>query len=166
MNAMKELLEKSTAVGQVDWIGLATESRGPITAVETAQLVAGAGITGEHHFRPESASKRQVTLIQAEHLVAVATLLGRPEVRPDLLRRNIVVSGINLGALRHQRFRIGTAVLTGTGSCPPCSRMEETLGTGGYAATMGHGGITAVVEESGEIRVGDRVIGLGVVPSG
>jgi len=72
--------------------------------------------------------KRQVTLIQAEHLVALATLLGKPVVRPEWVRRNILVSGINLYALRDRCFRIGDTVLEGTGTCDPCSRMEEALG--------------------------------------
>jgi MOSC domain-containing protein YiiM len=74
-----------------------------------------------------------------------------------LLRRNIVVSGINLQALKEQQFKIGEAVLFGTGNCPPCSRMEENLGPGGYCAMRGHGGITAYVLQPGKICLGDSV---------
>jgi MOSC domain-containing protein YiiM len=121
-----------------------------------AQIVEG-GIEGDHHCRPRRASKRQVTLIQAEHLAVVAALLGRSSLAPELLRRNLVVSGINLAGLRYQTFRIGNAVLCGSGNCPPCSRMEENLGAGGYAAMLGHGGITATVVSGGLVKVGDAV---------
>lgn len=67
------------------------------------------------------------------------------------------MSGINLLALHDRRFRIGSALLEGTGLCHPCSRMEEALGQGGYNAMRGHGGITARVLEGGLVQIGDRV---------
>ena len=51
-------------------------------------------------------------------------------VAPALLRRNVVVSGIPLVALKGRRFRIGEVVLEGTDDCDPCSRMEAALGAG------------------------------------
>jgi len=96
-------------------------------------------------------------LIQQEHLDVVANMLGKSEVLPATLRRNLVVSGINLYALRNTRFRIGSVLLEGSGPCEPCSRMEEVLGTGGYNAMRGHGGITARVIEGGELCIADRV---------
>ena len=90
----------------------------------------------------------------------MAAILRRGEIDPGLLRRNIVVSGINLAALKYQMFRIGTAVLRGSGNCPPCSRMEENLGVGGYAAMLSHGGITGIVETQGIVSAGDTVEAL------
>lgn len=98
-----------------------------------------------------------MTLIAAEDLGAIAAFLGLDTVSPALLRRNFVTSGINLGALKGQRFRIGTALLEGSGECAPCSRMEEAFGPGGYNAVRGRGGITARVVEGGTARIGDLV---------
>ena len=96
-------------------------------------------------------------MIQAEHLQAIASFLGKTEIDPALVRRNIVVNGINLLALKDKRFKIGEAVLEMTGLCHPCSRMEDILGQGGYNAMRGHGGITCKVIEEGNIKIGDRI---------
>ncbi|MFT7220116.1 MAG: MOSC domain-containing protein YiiM [Candidatus Azotimanducaceae bacterium] len=100
---------------------------------------------------------RHVTLIQAEHLPAIASYAGLAQIAPELLRRNIVVKGINLLALRDKIITIGGVELAVTGLCHPCSRMEEILGAGGYNAMRGHGGVTARVLTGGSILIGDSV---------
>jgi MOSC domain-containing protein YiiM len=77
------------------------------------------------------------------------------------LRRNLVVSGVNLLALKGRRFLVGEAMLEGTGPCHPCSRMEEALGPGGLNAMRGHGGLNARVLQGGLIRLGAAVWVLG-----
>ncbi|GAB4020866.1 hypothetical protein GCM10028773_27540 [Spirosoma koreense] len=113
------------------------------------------GIAGDHYNG--RSGNRDVTLIQAEHLPVVAALTGRESLDPALLRRNIVVSGVNLLALKDHHVQIGEVVLQITGLCHPCSKMETALGPGGYNAMRGHGGLTARVIEGGTIRVGDEV---------
>ena len=162
MEILKELLSTNTFQGKVDWIGISSGPRSEIKTQDTVRIVTG-GVEGDHHCRPTRQSKRQVTLIQAEHIPVVETILGRGKIDPLLLRRNLVVSGINLAALKYQTFQIGTAVLEGSGNCPPCSRMEENLGPGGYAAMLAHGGITAVVVSEGVVSLGDVVSALPLV---
>ena len=151
------LLNTLPQTGEVLWIGLRPGHRLPVEAVDGAEAVPGSGLVGDRFRKWGAQSRRQVTLIQAEHLAVVGSFLGGGAIDPALLRRNIVVSGLNLLALKEKRFRIGDAVLEYTGNCHPCSRMEETLGPGGYNALRGHGGITARVVEGGLIRVGEEV---------
>ena len=99
-----------------------------------------------------------MTLVQGEHLPVIGAMLGRVPVAPDILRRNLVVSGINLAALKGRTVRVGGVSLLITGICAPCSRMEEALGPGGYSAVRGHGGWCAQVLEPGRLRVGDQII--------
>jgi MOSC domain-containing protein YiiM len=141
--------------GTVEWIGVRPRHRAEPIALAEVNAVTDLGLEGDHYAK--AGGKRQVTLIQAEHLDVVAGLAGIEQAEPDRLRRNIVVSGISLYALRDRRFRIGGALLEGTGTCDPCSRMEEALGPGGYNAMRGHGGITARILEGGVIRLGDIV---------
>ena len=84
-------------------------------------------------------------------------MIGQTEIDPLLLRRNIVVEGLNLQSLKGKQFKIGDAILEYTGECHPCSRMEENLGTGGYNAMRGHGGITAKILTSGHISIGEKL---------
>ncbi len=154
--SIDELLHTLPQIGKVRWIGLRTERRGAIAIVEEVEATVENGLLGDR-YSGGPGSKRQVTLIQAEHLPAIAGLLQVEELDPVLLRRNIVVSGVNLLALKDKKFKIGSAILKGTGPCQPCSRMEQNFGPGGYNAVRGHGGITASVVEDGWIRLGDKV---------
>ena len=151
--ALGELISRFATDGQVKWIGVRTERRGAIKTLDRVDIEL-AGLVGD---RRESPGKRAITLIQAEHLPVISALANKPDVDPALLRRNLVVNGINLLGLRKAQFRVGDALLQGTGPCAPCSRMEEVLGTGGYTAMRGHGGITAMVLEPGAARIGDPV---------
>lgn len=151
---LARLMATFPRAGKVEWIGIRAERRAPLASVAQVEAIAGYGLAGDH-YASKSNGKRQVTLIQAEHLEAVAKILGKSEVRPDWVRRNLLVSGINLLALRDRKFRIGAVVLEGSGPCDPCSRMEEVLGIGGYNAMRGHGGITARILEGGVFRVGE-----------
>jgi MOSC domain-containing protein YiiM len=153
------LLAVIPQAGKLEWIGLRPAHRAPVQVVASVRAEAGQGLIGDRHAESPG-TKRQVTLIQAEHLPVIAALTGHAAIPPEWLRRNLVVSGINLLALKDRRFRIGAVLLEGTGLCHPCSRMEEALGAGGYNAMRGHGGITARVIESGIIYVGDRAISL------
>ncbi len=156
MYTLNELLRTLPQRGRVQWIGVRPAREQPMLAVREVEIEIGSGLRGDR-YKGNPQSKRQVTLIQAEHLVAVGAMLGREPIEAALVRRNIVVSGINLLALHASRFRIGRVLLEGTGQCHPCSRMEAALGPGGYNAMRGHGGITARVIEPGPVRVGEEV---------
>lgn len=147
--------------GHVTWIGLRPAKLAPLVSVDAARAVTGGGLEGDHYSG--GSGNRGVTLIQAEHLGVIASLTGVDEIAPAALRRNLVVSGLNLVALKGQRFRIGEVVLEGTGLAHPCSRMEEVLGPGGYNAMRGHGGLCARVLQGGLLRVGDAVVADGTV---
>jgi MOSC domain-containing protein YiiM len=144
--------------GRVEWIGLRPGRREPVVCVQSVRATTGQGLLGDHYSG--RSGKRQVTLIQSEHLVAVAAMAGADSIHAEQLRRNVLVGGLNLLALRGRRFRLGSAVLEYTGLCHPCSFMEETLGPGGYNAMRGHGGITAKVLSDGDFKVGSAVEAL------
>ena len=155
--SLVDLTQGLARTGEVRWIGVRPGRRQPMQALAEVWAEPSTGLAGDRYIKD---GKRQVTLIQAEHLAVLAALLGWQEApAPELLRRNLVVAGINLMALKGAHFRVGEVLLEGTGACHPCSRMEEVLGSGGYSAMRGHGGLTARIVEPGVIR-----LGAGVVP--
>ena len=160
MQTIRELLEVLPQSGAVEWIGVRPARRAAVQSLSAVAAEAGRGLAGDHYSK--QGGNRQVTLIQAEHLDAVASLLGIAVVQPGTVRRNLVIRGINLLALKDRQFRVGAAILEYRGPCQPCSLMEAVLGPGGYNAMRGHGGITAAVIEGGTIRVADAVVAMSI----
>ena len=153
--ALKQLMSVIPQVGKV--VGITIRLKRQEMPVEVSEVMATeSGLEGDH-FNSSYSDKRSVTLIQKEHLDVVGSILGIGSAEHKLTRRNILIEGINIFALKDQKFHIGEAIFDGTGECHPCSRMEENFGMGGYNTMRGHGGITARVVRSGVIKRGDSV---------
>lgn len=160
MSTMGKLLSrhlKGISTGSVEWIGIRPNHKQEMEVIGQTLAIQHKGLEGDHRCQKTPNSGRQVTLINQEHISVLQSLLNTQEIMPELLRRNIVVSGINLLALRHQQFKIGEAIFEGTSQCHPCVRMEQNLRPGTVAAMLGHGGICAKIIEGGQIKLGDKV---------
>jgi len=153
---VNELKKHFPCNGNIEWIGLRKPESNAILNVISAELLAGHGLVGDKAGRRKG-GRRQVTLIQAEYLDVIASFLNRKSILPAELRRNIVVSGINLAILKGYKVQINDAVVEITGNCAPCKKMEQVFGFGGYNAMRNHGGVTAVIEKGGVICVGDEM---------
>ncbi|MET0795656.1 MAG: MOSC domain-containing protein [Polyangiaceae bacterium] len=158
MKSLRERVLDVPQVGRVSWIGVRPVHGAELTALGEVEAIEGHGLRGDVAAAGNLGGNRQVTLMQAEHLPVLAAWTQRAAVDPGSLRRNLLISGINLIALAKLEFRIGAdVVIRGTGACAPCSKMDDTLGPGGFQAMRGHGGITAQVLRGGLIRLDDRV---------
>ena len=171
---LRHLAQQFARPGRLDAIWLRPARGAPMLAASRAEAVAGQGLAGDRSARarpagaaPAAGGRRQVTLIQAEHLPVIAALAGLPAgaVGAALLRRNLLVSGLNLLAARSLfkdtplLLQLGddpasAVLLEVTGPCDPCSQMAAALGPGGYNAMRGHGGVTARVLRGGWLTVG------------
>ena len=72
-------------------------------------------------------------------------------------KRNLLISKYNIQNLKGKYFSIGDAKFFGTGDCKPCKKIENLLGKRVLDAMQGMGGITAIVVESGMIKVNDKL---------
>lgn len=148
---------RDLAPGTLQWIGVRSERRSPLIELDRVLAIAGAGLEGDHRTGKTPGSGRQVTLISSEFIAQIQHFTGLLTLHPGQLRRNLVVSGVNLNALRYQRFEIGDALFEANALCHPCSRMETALGKGGVAAMLGHGGLCCKVIRSGTIALGNAL---------
>lgn len=155
MNTLDTLFNTLPQRGTLEWIGLRPQRRETMLVVNKAIVTPEAGLQGDRY--KGRSRERQITLIQAEHLDVVASCLQQQSIDPALVRRNLLIRGINLLAMKDKIINIADVQLQITGLCHPCSRMEELFGPGGYNAMRGHGGLTASVLNEGTLQLGDSV---------
>ena len=167
-SGLRALVTRFAGAGRVEAIVLRPQRGAPAVFVDEARAEPGRGLIGDRRAQrlgeTDAERKRELTLIQHEHLPLIAAWTSQADIDARRLRRNLVISGLNLIAM-HSPFadqvlvwRIGKDVcIEITGTCPPCSRMEAELGLGGYNMLRGHGGMTARVMTGGLIQVGAAV---------
>ena len=62
MLTIEQLSARYARPGRLEWIGLRSRRRGPVTPVQTVELVQDRGLEGDHSAA-KSGGRRQVTLI-------------------------------------------------------------------------------------------------------
>ena len=165
---LRSLTRQFVRHGVVEAIYLRPARDVPVLSVESALAIEGRGLRGDRSAERVSSvaggGRRQVTLIQAEHLPLIADWSDVEALDAGRLRRNLVISGFNLLSAKSPftdqvlRVLIGDeVVLSITGECAPCSKMEAVLGRGGYNTMRGHGGVTARIVRGGVVAIGAAV---------
>ena len=128
-------------------------------AVDHATAIAGKGLEGDRYFfgigtysdYPDTRG-RNLTLIEID-------ALERAGIDAAEARRNLVVSGLDLGGLVDRRFRIGEVECLGRRLCEPCAYLEGLTHPGVLRALV-HTGLRVDILTGGRIARGDTIAAL------
>ena len=135
----------------VEAIHVGDEKAGPLAPVESVRVVAGHGVEGDRHYKPNGARPGQaLTLVEAEEVERVGLAAGGT-------RRQVTVRGVRLNDLVGKRFKVGDVECFGVELCEPCAHLESMTRPGIIKDLVHAAGINADVLNDGTIAVGDAV---------
>ena len=123
---------------------------------------AGFGIVGDRYAGKPAHRDASVTVLAAESVEALATELGSAPLDPLLTRRNVVLRGAEVEALRGESFSLdcgeGEVLLQGGRPANPCAWLDVVLAPGAHRGMRGRGGIRCAPLSDGVLRVGSAVL--------
>ncbi|MBI4623658.1 MAG: molybdenum cofactor biosysynthesis protein [Verrucomicrobia bacterium] len=122
--------------------------------VPVAKCRAGRGLEGDRFYGYRPDYKGQVTFFAWETYTDAQRKFDLPALSPAVVRRNVIVEGIDLNALIGRRFTLGGVEFEGTGEARPCHWMNDVVAPGAEDWLMGRGGLRTKVLTDGELRVG------------
>jgi MOSC domain-containing protein YiiM len=150
----------------------------PLVEVREIECVAGHGIRGDRFYDYRDDYKGQITFFSYEVFERLVAHFDLTNKSPGALRRNLVVSGVELNDLIGEEFSIQGVRLRGTAHCRPCYWLDQAVAPGAEKFLEGNGGLRAQILSDGVIAAGDaRLIrsqpqldlretgGTGAVPS-
>lgn len=127
----------------------------PLEAADEIECVAGRGIQGDRFFDFKDNYKGQITFFAREVFDLLAKELGESTKSPGVLRRNVVVSGVELSDLIGADFELQGVRFRGTAHCAPCPWMNQAFASGTEKFLALRGGLRAHILSDGRLRVGE-----------
>jgi len=132
----------------------------PLVEVQQVECVAGHGIRGDRFYDYRDEYKGQITFFSLEIFDRLAQHFGLTNRSPGALRRNVIVSGVELNDLIGEEFSIQGVRLRGTAHCKPCYWLDQAIAPGTEEFLQGNGGLRAQILSDGVIAVGDAQLVL------
>ncbi|MGY1806518.1 MOSC domain-containing protein [Blastococcus sp. SYSU D00669] len=123
---------------------------------------AGLGIVGDRYFGQAAHRDAAVTVLAAEAVDALAADLGVPVPDALLARRNVVLRGAEVEALRGREFSLdcgaGEVRLRGGRPANPCAWLDVVLTPGAHRGLRGRAGVRCAALSDGVLRLGPAVL--------
>ena len=132
----------------------------PLNEVTSIECVAGRGIRGDRFYDYKDNYKGQITFFSFEVFERLAAHFGLTNKSAGAVRRNVVVSGVDLNDLIGEEFSIQGVRLRGTAHCRPCYWLDQAVAPGAEQFLAGKGGLRAQILSDGVIAVGDAQLVL------
>jgi MOSC domain-containing protein YiiM len=127
----------------------------PLLAVQQIECVAGRGIRGDRFFDYRDDYKGQITFFGREVFDELARRFGLTSEAASRLRRNVIVSGIDLNDLIGLDFEVQGVPFRGAAHCKPCYWMDTAIAPGAEKFLANRGGLRARILGDGWIAMGD-----------
>lgn len=124
----------------------------PINEVDELECVAGRGIRGDRFFDHAENFRGQITFFADEVYQEISQQLKISKQPVSVLRRNVVIRGVDLNELIGVEFEVQGIRFLGTEECSPCYWMNQAFGTGSKEALKGRGGLRAQILSDGTLR--------------
>ncbi len=126
--------------------------------VDRVQAVSGRGLVGDRYFDRPSGHKGQVTFFAEETWLRLCEKFAKPDLGPEVFRRNVLVSGADLNSLIAMEFEVQGVRFAGSEYCKPCFWMDQAVAPGTLTALSDWtaGGLRARILTDGWLTAAGR----------
>jgi MOSC domain-containing protein YiiM len=122
--------------------------------VDSVQCVAGKGLVGDRFFDYKEDYKGQITFFSKEVFEKMSEALDVHDRSTAVVRRNVIVSGVDLNTLVGQRFTLQGIEFEGVRECSPCEWMDGAFAPGAMEFLKGQGGLRCRILTDGILETG------------
>lgn len=126
-----------------------------IEQIPQVECIAGMGLKGDRYFANKENFKGQISFFDAAVVDQVREKFGLPELSAGMLRRNVIVTGVDLSQWVGKKFRFQGVEFEGSEECKPCYWMNEAIAPGveDFLKPDFGGGLRARILTDGVLKV-------------
>jgi MOSC domain-containing protein YiiM len=128
--------------------------------VPEVECIAGRGLRGDRYLDFRKNYKGQITFFPFEVFEKLCANFGIHDKPAGVLRRNLIVSGVDLLSLIGREFEIQGIRFHGTQHCAPCEWMNVAFAPGAEQFLKDNAGLRAQIFSDGMITLGEARLSI------